>query len=411
MSTYKTQVLEPKVYEIIEQEVYESIGFGEPKKIKRTVFQPIIPRFSVPEKIYGEYEENVLYMFTYFQMSNENMGCLFHGEAGAGKSLTAELMCNKAIDAGMPVVYVRGVVDTQDQKNVEKYIELFKTFQGVCVYIDEFGKIFNIMAQNKFLSILTDSSKKNLWILTENLESSISKFIARRPGRVRYNIEFNKITERAVIEYCEDHPIPPIVYRELMDKYHSTDLFTFDQLKTIVSEVNFYQKVYNRIPCIEELCSRLNVRDVLTTYVFKLKDVYYLGTKLDRDTPRCRGIECLIDFNSSKIWDSKTIPVTMRDMNKILGGPSKELRFYLKLDKKTWELFTEQDIGKQLISLKDHMESEFSSYYKHTFSDVRTITEEVDGKLRRFVCCENEYFKLVYSVYTKSGEEVFFDNN
>lgn len=390
--------LEPGIYELKR----ESNGNNNYSYI----FNTLRRTFDTPKKIYGEYLENVNHIFSYYKMSGSTMGCLFHGEPGAGKSLTSELLCNLAVSHQMPVVYIQGV-NGSNSSVAESMINLFKNFRNMVIYIDEFAKIFPHHTQNMFLSILTDASANNLWILTENEESSISRFISRRPGRIRYNVEFNKISERAVIEYCDDMKVSDTFKTELMAKYDSTDMFTFDQLKAIVSEEKFNVALYGKSKSIDEICMMLNVKDVMTSYLIKPREVKYNGMVLDKD--RLKGVKIYLTCRSLRSYGNQHIAATSREYQKLISQPS-TIECDVKIDQSAIKTFTEPDMRNNKISLSAHMENNGSYNPNYTEESKGIVVKEtVGGMERRFISFHGEYFQVTLGVFTKYGEEIFLD--
>lgn len=396
MSIVYTTNLEPGVYEV------NRVKNGD-KGSYSCILTTSKKMFDVPKKIYGEYIETVDHIFSYYKLSGHTMGCLFHGEPGAGKSLTSELLCNMAIKHNMPVIYIQGM-NNNDSGASSALIELFKNFKNVVVYIDEFGKIFNMQAQMMFLSILTDASSNNLWVLTENDESMITKFISKRAGRIRYNIEFNKISERAVLEYCADMKVSEKFKENLLEKYDSTDMFTFDMLKALVSEELFNISRYGHSKPIDEICTMLNVKDVLTTYTLKPREVKYLGIVLDEE--RRMNVLCELTSKILRKHYEKTIPITARDYPKLISAPG-TMRLDLTVRSEGWKLFTEQDLRNNLKSLNEMMESNMATKSFTERVTGTTIKEEIDGLPRSLISFKGTYFEVILGVYNKDGTEVF----
>lgn len=393
--TYTTN-LEPGIYDLVK--------FKADNQAPQYVLQTSKKEFDTPKRIYGEYLETVDHIFSYYKMSNATMGCLFHGEPGAGKSLTSELLCNLAVRNGMPVIYVQGM--RGDKTNTaSELIEMFKNFRNVAVYIDEFGKMFSTSDQYMFLSILSDSSANNLWILTENEEKVITKYISKRAGRIRYNIEFNKISERAVREYCDEMRVSPTFLEQLMDKYDSTDMFTFDQLKALVSEELFNLSRYGTSKPIDEVCMLLNVKDVLTTYVLKIREIKYLGHVLEKE--RVDAIRCSFDCRLLRVYSEKTLPVTSRDYAKLLSAPSK-VEVSIRVGPEAYSLFTESDIRGQVRSLKETLDSDLRPDKRYIEDCTGSIKKEIiDGIERSFIAFIDTYFEITLGLYTKNGDEIF----
>ena len=92
--------------------------------------------FTISEKIYGEHASKAEKVLNSFEKSERNLGVILSGQKGIGKSLTAKLICLKAIDKNIPVIVV------------EKHIPGIASFlasieQEVLVLFDEFDKTFS----------------------------------------------------------------------------------------------------------------------------------------------------------------------------------------------------------------------------------------------------------------------------
>lgn len=218
--------LEPIVYEYVRE------NMGD-RNVRRFLREDRI-RFKSPKRIYGDCLEKSNYIFTYFNNQQVSTGVLLVGEAGAGKTLMAETICNIALSNKLPVIYVRGIsLDKEDISFISNI------FNNCVMFLDEFGKMANRDVQEMFLSLLTDKSKHILWILTENGIDSISRFLINRPGRIRYYLKFGKLDYRVVSEYLEDANINKMFKEELLLAYKNASNFTFDFLESLVEEHKF----------------------------------------------------------------------------------------------------------------------------------------------------------------------------
>jgi DNA replication protein DnaC len=71
--------------------------------------------FKVTEKIYGNVEERINKVIRGYQNYNRSLGVIFSGNKGIGKSLASQLLCQKMLDLGYPVILVNntnnGIID------------------------------------------------------------------------------------------------------------------------------------------------------------------------------------------------------------------------------------------------------------------------------------------------------------
>ena len=100
---------------------------------------------EINEKIYGVSEEKAAKSISAFERSNKNVGIILSGPKGIGKSITAKIIVNQAIEKGYPVF----VVDTYIP-GIASYIDSIA--QECVILFDEFELvIFLAKTSDKFL--------------------------------------------------------------------------------------------------------------------------------------------------------------------------------------------------------------------------------------------------------------------
>lgn len=227
-------------------------------------------QFKLPPILYGDVERHAIRVWNTFALSRKSTGILLTGESGSGKSLLAEVICNKAISKDVPVIYITAV---------EIKPELLQTLQrltDVVIYIDEFGKCSEHRVQDKMLSFLSDTNTRKLFILTENDQWMVNRFILNRPGRIRYHLDYKKIPKSIVIDYLnrnveeKDKPFREAVY----NLYKESKVFSFDHLQTLVSEHERYPE-----DDLDTLLDVLNMGVLAKPYMVNIKKVINLKTK------------------------------------------------------------------------------------------------------------------------------------
>ena len=144
--------------------------------------------FSINEKIYGNHTQKVAKALNAFEKSERNLGAIFSGDKGTGKSLSSKLICIEAVKKGYPVI----IIDHYYQ-GIANYIEQIE--QEVVVMFDEFEKTFaekdDIKPQNEMLSLFDGFSRgKKLFIITCNKIELLNDFLINRPGRFHYHFRF-----------------------------------------------------------------------------------------------------------------------------------------------------------------------------------------------------------------------------
>jgi len=187
--------------------------------------------YETPKKLYGSILKNANHFWKAYTNSLTSMGVMLVGASGAGKTIMSDLLSNIAISNNMPVVIV---------SNLEADIELIRYLDSlgdVMIVMDEFAKVFNYTLQEKMLTMLSSlGGGKKFFIITENNPRHISEYIRDRPGRMRYRIDFGRVTLDVVNEYCGDHNVRPEFMTGLIEKYNESLVFSFDHLKAIVQE-------------------------------------------------------------------------------------------------------------------------------------------------------------------------------
>lgn len=193
--------------------------------------EPYQDKFPVPKKIYGDIEEIAFRVWNDFVVSDKSTGILLSGAAGGGKSLAISVISNLALKNKLAVIIIQKI------KVDNNLIHWLSTLTNVVLYLDEFGKLINRADQDQMLTLFSDvNGSKKIYLLTENDTDRVSQYILNRPGRVRYHVDFNRVDPKTLEEYCADMKVHPDFYKDLLVKYQSAYIFTFDHLQCIVTE-------------------------------------------------------------------------------------------------------------------------------------------------------------------------------
>lgn len=223
------------------------------------------PFKKVPDNIYGKTGERVLRYWKKFVKTDSSLSILLVGESGAGKSMESDLLCNVAIKRGnLAVLAVTGFEVT------EQTIQFLEHYDNVVLYFDEFSKHVRFQTQDLLLSLLTNTNKRYLVIMTENDINTISNYIRSRPGRAWYRKVFDKLELDVIEDYLAQFPnVTDKFKEELLSKYKSAMSFSFDHLKALVDEHLDYPN-----ESIDEMLELLNID------IFSKTKKYFL-TKLE----------------------------------------------------------------------------------------------------------------------------------
>ncbi len=195
--------------------------------------------FSLPSKLYGDIPTTAAKIMNTYRDKGGNLGCLFVGEKGSGKTLIAKVLSEMGKESGMPTI----LVGDGDFKG-----NAFNAFLGAisqpCVVIfDEFEKMYDRQAQGELLSLLggTHDSKK-LFLLTANDSYLINDFMYNRPGRIFYSKHYYGLDRGFVEEYCRDNLNNQEHTGSVLNVHAVIPAINFDMLQSLVEEMNRYNE-------------------------------------------------------------------------------------------------------------------------------------------------------------------------
>jgi len=211
-----------------------------------TCLEKIKDEFHFGYKLYGHNYPLVERVIKSYIHTDGNLGILLNGVKGTGKSVTAELICNKAADdLGMPVVLVNSQIS-----NLSEF--LANIHQDIVVFIDEFEKVFSSTDEygesyDKTQHVLTimdgalKSKYRRLFVFTTN-NKYINDNLLQRPGRLRYVVEYKDLTKAVIEEIIDDMLVYKERRQECIDFISSLKLITVDIVKAIIQEVNIHNE-------------------------------------------------------------------------------------------------------------------------------------------------------------------------
>ncbi len=178
-----------------------------------------------------------------FIEGNKNLGVIFNGIKGTGKTISAKLLCNAI---GLPVVIV--------QNNGDGLLPFLQSLNFECVvFIDEAEKTFKKGEDDDILLRLIDgvyNACRRLYILTTN-QLTLNDNLLGRPGRIRYRFEFSNLLPEAIEEYLKDNLRPDMVDQKekILQQIDLLEISTIDILKALVDEVNIHGQLPEK-PCL-----------------------------------------------------------------------------------------------------------------------------------------------------------------
>ena len=206
----------------------------ENPQTKRLGLEKIDDTFRFDFKIYDLDCEDIMskiiktWTSDLFRESNKNLGVIFNGLKGTGKTIAAKLLCNRI---GLPVIVVSKLVD-----GMLEFIQSLH-FESI-ILIDEAEKTFR-EEQEVLLKMIDGvyNDMRKLYILTTN-KLSIDENLLGRPGRIRYIKEFSNLSARAVNDVIDDNLKDISLKEEVLKVVDSLEISTIDILKAIIDECN-----------------------------------------------------------------------------------------------------------------------------------------------------------------------------
>lgn len=165
-----------------------------------------------------------------FTEGKKNLGVIFNGLKGTGKTIAAKLLSNRI---GIPVIIVPEAFD-----NIQSFIQNLN-FECT-VLIDEAEKTFKDN-QECLLKVIDGvyNDYRKLYVLTTN-RLSIDENLIGRPGRIRYIRYFGNLTVKAVSDYIDDNLLDKSMKGAVLDVVDTLEISTIDILKCIVDEFNIH---------------------------------------------------------------------------------------------------------------------------------------------------------------------------
>lgn len=227
--------------------------------------------FRFDFKIYGMESKLIKHIMKTFENTSSNLGILFNGVKGTGKTVTAKIIAN---ETKLPIILINapcpGLADFISKINCP------------CVlFFDEFEKNFKTDKGHdlELLSIMDgvfNSPHRRVFILTTNKLFINENFIGR-PSRIRYKKSFGNLQSEVVMEYLNDCLVNKSRASEILEFIDSLAISTIDILKCIVEEVNIHD-------CpVSEFKQFINVEPAKHCYAAKICS-YDLGEGASAET-------------------------------------------------------------------------------------------------------------------------------
>lgn len=220
--------------------------------LDKWVLERTADNFQFPYKVYGYQDDVIGRILHYWAETNTNLGVLLNGAKGSGKTLAAQVVANRMIKDGCPVLVVNNPVPLG---------EILSTVQqDLMVIFDEFEKTHYEEQQQDLLSAIDGmvrSEHRRMFMFTTNQKNLNENFIDR-PSRIRYIWDFDRLSERVLNQMMDD-----ILDKKLWDmrpmvlEYLSTrKVLTVDIAMATICEVNIFgedPEMFARILNVSEM--------------------------------------------------------------------------------------------------------------------------------------------------------------
>lgn len=233
-SNYEIYANDLKTYDKLPAQTYK-VRFNQMSGFSLVVTDD----FELKEpKVYGDRLAKIEKVLRTFKTINRSLGIILSGDKGIGKSLFTQILSQRAIEEGMPVILI-----TEAYPGIAEFIDSID--QESLILFDEFEKVFNDRdgrePQEKLLSLFDGlSQRKRIYALTVNSLNRVNDFMLNRPGRFHYHLRFEYPDADEIRTYLQDK-LDEAYYGEIdsVVKFSRRIKLNYDCLRAIALELNF----------------------------------------------------------------------------------------------------------------------------------------------------------------------------
>lgn len=211
------------------------VGIYEAKEsLTGWYLQNIADKFVFDYKIYGVNDKFINYCIKTYNNTTGNLGIMFNGIKGTGKTLSAKVLCNKL---NLPVIIVKSC-----NKDSEMLNFLATQVDFECIFFfDEYEKEFKDSSDVlSFMDGVHNSETRKIFLLTTNNAYAINDNLLGRPSRIRYVHTFDNLPEQVITEILNDVLINKDAIISIIDLLHQMQIVTIDLVKALAQEVNIH---------------------------------------------------------------------------------------------------------------------------------------------------------------------------
>lgn len=205
------------------------------KSLEGWYLRNIANKFVFDYKIYGVNDKFINYCIKTYNNTTGNLGILFNGIKGTGKTLSAKVLCNKL---NLPVIIVKSC--NQDSSEMLNFLATQVNFKCI-FFFDEYEKEFEDSADVlSFMDGVHNSETRKIFLLTTNNTDNINYNLLGRPSRIRYVHTFDNLSEEVIIEILNDVLIDKNAIEPIIDLLHQMQIVTIDLVKALAQEINIH---------------------------------------------------------------------------------------------------------------------------------------------------------------------------
>lgn len=180
---------------------------------KKLALALVTDQYQVPKKIWGKSIRTAIdLLIDTFDKRKTSMGAILSGKLGSGKTVTAEVVCNRMVQKGCVVVQVNKSISPE-------ILELIRnvTSREVVYYFQEFTTQYSSnrdydkdnIPQDKLLEFFSSQTlAKSLFILTLNQVHRLNEYFISRPGRFLFHIRYQGVDLPTLEEITRDLKVP-----------------------------------------------------------------------------------------------------------------------------------------------------------------------------------------------------------
>jgi len=215
-------------------------------------------KFNFNYKIYGTESDILKRIKRTYLNTKDNLGVVFNGIRGTGKTVTAKQLCNSL---EMPVILIG-----KYSQNAHMFINSIA--QNIVVFIDEYEKIYTKEHESDMLTVMDgalNSPFRRVFVLTTN-NLYINENLIQRPGRIRYIKTFDGLQPEVIEEVIDDLLKYKNFKKELVEFVSGLELLTIDIVKAVIQEVNIHNESPTKFESVfnaKRLSTKFNLYFVL----------------------------------------------------------------------------------------------------------------------------------------------------